>query len=307
MKEISCKVALLLKNKRPKSYFRNKKRRFRDEYCIFEKIFSLMRKRNFLFLFFIFLGFLNLNAQQHCLYETQTLELLSKNELIMLGEIHGTEQPAQLAEELVNYCSQEDTVLLLLEIHHSFLADYNKNRNIDSLRATKLFNGKSTDGRGTSAWFNLLSNLKNNQRVIIKGFDVARYSPQRDSIMAENVIDILTKENGKKAILLSGNIHNCWNIKESLNIKPMAYFLHHKLPLTLKKKSIAINIAWAKGQALVNMGKGLEVYDLPKRNIDKSIACNRYIYKVKRATKGYDYIAFFKEITPAKLLEVFEK
>ena len=115
-------------------------------------------------------------------------KLLSSFQIIMVGEMHGTNKPAQFVTGLASlYASKGDSVQVGLEILPEQMQLYLSLHTDSSIFKSQFFsNPPQQDGRESFAWANIISKLNDNPRVHIFFFDINKDKEElypRDSIM----------------------------------------------------------------------------------------------------------------------------
>lgn len=184
-------------------------------------------------------------------------QAISPFEVIMVGEMHGTCEPAQFVGSLAQLIAEkEGSVSVVLEIPD---AKMNLDRNrIDSLGLlhTKFFVEENIDGRNGQAWFNLILRCSRDKRIKLFFMD-NNTTPDRDSSMYLEVkrAHFLFPEN--KILTLSGNIHN--RLATPPGDKRMGtYVLEDKIHFQADK-IMSINHMYKEGTMMNNIGNGLEL------------------------------------------------
>lgn len=177
-------------------------------------------------------------------------------ELIMIGEQHGTKEPAEFAFGLAKLIAKkEGMVCLALEIPKSEinLKEINK----ATLGATTFFTKKNISGMNGIAWFNLILNCSNNENINLAFIDnYETLQLDRDSTMYMEIKKLKQNFPNKKIITLTGNLHN-W-LKPFSGKKMMGYQLKED-PIFNKNKIMSFNHFYNKGTMLNNSGNGLEL------------------------------------------------
>lgn len=178
---------------------------------------------------------------------------------ILLGEIHGTKECAELAEGFAKlWTAHQRSVLLGLEIPAS------NQRYIDSLFTTQdttfidtmpFFMYKdNNDGRSSKAMYELLKRCITIPNLKVLCYDTdeqVKTNAERDSLMAEHVIMSLKDDTSRTFISLSGNLHAA--VSSNKGYYTMGEWLARNnlfSPTTLA----SINIKCAMGTAWFCMG-----------------------------------------------------
>lgn len=246
--------------------------------------------KNYTIILFLFLK-LNGKAQSFSNFIKQNaIEL--KSELIfdkikaykclMIGEMHGTKEPAEFLTDLVRLSSKNGKKIILgLEIPANDMVEFIKKKTTKNLKKTIFFKNGYGDGRNNEAWFELIENCKKLKNVEFCFFDMNSNensgSSNRDSIMFNNLIKAYKNDTTKVIYTLSGNIHN--KIKPYRNNKTlgcyMVEYLSENTVLTINhfygegtmfnRTPEGLKIRKIKGQAeIFNSSTKFENYFLPK-------------------------------------------
>ncbi len=237
-----------------------------------------------------------------CLDNNKYLNNIKNNDIVMFGEIHGINQLPEFLSKALSEFSKKDSIIFAIELSEEQISAYNSNRNVALLKE-KLFSKLSKDGKLNNAWLKMLASLNDNKKIIIKGIDINNYRLNRDSLMAENLKQLVIENPDKKIISLTGNLHNVWNNK--FEYKTMAMYLNKILTKKKLAKTIAINFSWSEATARFDSGNGLEIQKLPEKNwsCKDEFPCENFLYKMEDRKYGYDYFLFFNKITAARAVE----
>ncbi len=139
-------------------------------------------------------------------------QLLSPFQVLMAGEMHGTNEPAQFVTGLANLLANKgDSVSVGLEIPSEQMADFIASRTDSSIYQSYFFHVLPIlDGRQCFAWAGVIAHLKNNPRVQLFFFDVNTKEEKkydRDSIMYLHIKEQIQLHPKWKVVTLSGNAH----------------------------------------------------------------------------------------------------
>lgn len=140
-------------------------------------------------------------------------DLLAAYQLIMIGEIHGTNEPVNLLEGLVNLLTKYgDSVQVGFEIpsrQMTYFLNQRTERTDKRILKTEFFSNPSGDGRASIAWYKAIANLNKNKKVKIfffdKNFD---QFGDADSIMYLNIKSQIKEHPNRKTITICGDMHN---------------------------------------------------------------------------------------------------
>ena len=237
--------------------------------------------------------------------DKSTFDKLNDFKLIMIGEMHGTNEPANfligLTELFANY---GDTVQVGFEIPSEQMTNYLQTLKDSSVFQSDFFANNSTDGRASIAWANAITQLTKNSRVQIFFYDINKSEGKniqsRDSLMYLKIKKRISDHPNWRTITLSGNIHNMrLPFREKLTA---AYYLCNDKELNLTDKICTLNHFYQNGTMLNNIGNGLEL-----RQVDNSPSVysetfnfNNYLY-LYTTVNTYNGIFFTKTVTASEL------
>ena len=271
-------------------------------------------KRNLIFILSLLLPFLSASGQDDEAYlkanairfdnpeklSDSIYTLLSPFQVIMLGEMHGTNESAPFVSGLANLFTQKgDSVLVGLEIPTGLMTKFISLHTDSSIYQSEFFsNPPYLDGRESLPWANLISTLNNNPKVIVFFFDTNRDKEvvsSRDSLMAMNIKTIFNQHPTWKMITLSGNYHN---------IISDANTMTSILKRNVSAKICSLNIEYKEGSANANFTNGLEIKQLGSYPsvFNSTEGYDKYLL-LYSAKSNYDYdgIYYTKYITEAKM------
>jgi hypothetical protein len=141
------------------------------------------------------------------------LEKINGYKCLMVGEMHGTQEPAEFITDIVKIASKKGKKIILgLEIPPNDMKEFIKKRTIKNLKKTKFFSVGYGDGRNNEAWFKIIETCKKLKNVEFCFFDVdsdSRIDEQsRDSLMFSNLINVYKKDTTQVIYTIGGNFHN---------------------------------------------------------------------------------------------------
>jgi hypothetical protein len=166
------------------------------------------------------------------------LDILRQKKVILVGEIHGTNEVPELFGNLVSSVANSATkTLVALEINQSSqsaIDAFLKTGDEDILKKDVFFHREYQDGRSSKAMVDLLKRLSKLPNTTVLCMDPMATNPpmsgqERDTAMAAF---ISSKVNGyQNALVLSGNIHSAVEIGTPWDPKyrPMGYELKNML------------------------------------------------------------------------------
>lgn len=235
-------------------------------------------------------------------------KLLVNFKLIMIGEIHGTNEPSkfviQLAELLAN---NNDNVQIGLEIPTDLMTKYITNPTDNNIITSDFFAKNSNDGRASLAWAEIISTLNKNSKVRIFFYDTnegeSKTSEDRDSLLYLKIKKEIKQFPNWKTITLSGNIHNM--ILPYKNNPKMALYLIKDKELDISRKYCSLNHYYQSGTMLNNIGNGLELREVNNSpsSYTQSVDFDSYLLMLpENPTNRYNGIYFTKKVTAAKMV-----
>ncbi|MBK5285240.1 MAG: hypothetical protein JJE25_07530 [Bacteroidia bacterium] len=235
----------------------------------------------------------------------QVYNLLSDNRLIMIGEMHGTNEPAKFVTGLAKlFADHDDSVQVGFEIPSSQMTAFSKSHTDKSIFQSGFFSQRSTDGRASIAWATAISVISKISKAQIFFYDVNEedFSDRRDSVMYLNIKSKLLEHPTWKTITLSGNIHNMLLPFRGEN--KTANYLSNDIELNLEDNLCSLNHRYQKGTANNNRGNGLQIYDMGNIETEYSTTVNfdnyLFLFPINYNDK-YDGIFFTRIISAAKL------
>lgn len=234
-------------------------------------------------------------------------ELLHNKKIIMIGEMHGTNEPAKFANGLTAlFTKNGDSVQVGFEIPSELMTTFLKLRTDSSIYQSDFFSKNTTDGRASLAWVSTIILLRKNPKVTIFFYDInngeSKNFDDRDSLMYIKIKNQIIKHPTWTTITLSGNIHNMRLPYKQKN-KTGAY-LANDTDLNISDKFCSLNHSYQSGTMLNNIGKGLELRQVGNINSDyaKFVDYDNYIFLFPiTQTNTYDGIFFTRTVTAAEL------
>jgi hypothetical protein len=218
---------------------------------------------------------------------------LAPYRLVMMGEMHGTNESAAFVNGLVHLLTRNgDSVLLGIEIPSGKMNAFESQPDDLGIYQCDFFRTPSVDGRSSMAWQTLLINSTKNQRVKIFFFDINDGEAplyQRDSVMASKIYRQYSMHPGWKIVTLSGNFHN-----KITDARSMTYQLMNEVQYNLSGKICALNIEYTEGTCTADFGNGLETKQLGSYPsvYNSTLQAEKYFLLVS-PDAGYEYSGFF--------------
>lgn len=147
----------------------------------------------------------NLNKPDKKVYD-----VLSNYRVIMIGEIHGTNEPVNMLRGLVDLFTQNgDSVLVDFEIPETQMTTYLYQHTDKSILNSEFFSRPSGDGRASIAWYTSLAKISKNKKAKIFFFDKAvDQIGNSDSIMFSNIKSNILEHPNWKTIVICGDVHS---------------------------------------------------------------------------------------------------
>jgi len=144
----------------------------------------------------------------------QLIDNLKRKRLVMLGEIHGTNEMPDFTFQIVAALAKRRKITLGLEFPSDLqpLIDaFLVSGDIEPVKHSNFFQDRNYgSGRTTGAIIALLDNVRRLKNVKILCFDIpfkSKLEP-RDTLMAENVISYQGTHPDRELVTLSGNYHS---------------------------------------------------------------------------------------------------
>ncbi len=228
--------------------------------------------------------------------------------LIMVGEMHGTIEPAKFTIGLAQVLTRNgDSVQLGLEIPAEEMAKFISEHSDSSIYSSEFFMKRAIDGRENYAWAELISTLNKNKKVKLFFFDINKkdykVSGNRDSLMYIKIKNQIQKYPNWKIITLSGNIHNM--IKPFRGNNTMGCYIINDHELNLSDKLCSINHCYNSGTMYNDVGNGLELRQIQNFNsiYSTSVDYENYLFLYpKTKAENYNGIYFTRYVTAAKIV-----
>jgi hypothetical protein len=218
-------------------------------------------------------------------------------DLIMVGEMHGTNEPALFVYGLLKLLSEMgNAVILAIEIPKSSIGDV-RPFNKKNLLLTDFFSMENTDGRNGKAWFELILKSSALNNVTVEFFDNEHVSP-RDSSMYLDILKLKRNNKGSKIVTLSGNIHN-W-LKPFRDSPTMGTYIINDSTSFSASKIMSINHIYNEGTMMNNIGKGLELRIVEGKNnfYNQTIASKMYLCKTLfKSQNQYTHFLYTEKVT----------
>ncbi|MCK0110497.1 hypothetical protein MWU58_14455 [Flavobacteriaceae bacterium S0825] len=226
-------------------------------------------------------------------------------EILMVGEMHGTKEPAEFVYGLCNLITEsEKKVILALEIRASQMENLSNEMSIAQLKELDFFRRENFDGRNGVSMLDLIYNSIQNERIILKFIDNYYPSSTRDSSMYMEIRNIYNKHPNTKIVTLTGNVHNSFTpIFDKVRIG--GYLLKDSVNFD-SKKIMSINHVYSEGSMLNNDGTGLKISTIErKENIyNTTLSHEMFLYKkFPEEQNEYTHILYTDKVTASGIVE----
>lgn len=172
-----------------------------------------------------------LNAY-HSVFDKSIVDQLSKYQVIMLGEVHGTSEYPQFALDLIkNLKAAGKRVTLALEVPANFQDTIDKaisKKDLSILAGSEFFRTSFQDGRESLAMALLIMAASDEVDIFCFDKSWAVDAKDRDLEMAKNVTQYVKQHAERTLVLLAGNYHT--RLEEQVaepKFTPMGYYLSH--------------------------------------------------------------------------------
>jgi hypothetical protein len=237
--------------------------------------------------------------------EQPVYDKMNEFNLIMIGEMHGTNEPANFLIGLAElFANHGDTVQVGFEIPSEMMTAYLQSLTDSSVFQSDFFLNNSADGRASIAWANAIARLTKKSNVKIFFYDIDKYGAdaERDSLMYLKIKGKIIEHPHWRTITLSGNIHN---MRIPFRGKlTTAYHLCNDKELNLSEKICTLSHIYQSGTMLNNIGNGLEIRQINNEpSAYSEVGLDNYLYLYPTAGM-YDGIFFTKTVTASELVNM---
>jgi hypothetical protein len=231
--------------------------------------------------------------------------LLRPFQVIMIGEMHGTNEPSQLVTALAKlFTLKGDSVSVGLEIPSGAMTNFISSNTDSSIYQSNFFDDYYfQDGRQSFAWAGIISHLKNNKKVQLFFYDINTETEKkydRDSLMYLNIKKQILSHPGWKVITIGGDYH----AKISSIEKKTAWYLKNDKDLHISEKFCSLRNYYLQGSCRANFGNGLEERKLsrPANEYDSAFSFDKYIILLSaKSTYPYTGLFYTKNITAPEM------
>ena len=230
-------------------------------------------------------------------------------EILMIGEMHGTNEPAEFAYGLCELIAKhEGSVIMAMEIRASLMNNLSDEMSISELKELDFFRGKNFDGRNGIAWLDLVYKGIKNDGIILKFIDNPYQSSTRDSSMYREIRNIHNKHPNTKIVTLTGNTHN--SFIPLFNKERIGGYLLKDTVNFDSKKIMSINHVFSEGNMLNNDLTGLKMRTIErKENIyNTTLSYEIFLYKkLLEEQNRCTHILYTDKVTASEIIKKDDK
>jgi len=229
----------------------------------------------------------------------QIYKEISDYNIIMVGEMHGTKEPAEFVHGLCNLITEsEKKVVLALEIRASQMENLSNEMSIAQLKELEFFRRENFDGRNGVSMLDLIYKSIKNEKIILKFIDNYYPSSPRDSSMYMEIRHIRHTHPDSKIVTLTGNVHN--SITPLFDKERIAGYLLKDTANFDSKKIMSINHAFSEGSMFNNDGTGIKIRDIEREENIYNTTLSHEIFLSKKFPEEqnrYTHILFTDKVT----------
>jgi hypothetical protein len=226
----------------------------------------------------------------------------------MIGENHGTNQPAGFVIGLASLLTQKGhKVQIGLEIPPGEMNNYLLSPADSNIYSSEFFTRKTFDIRPSFAWADMIARLNDNPDIEIFFFDPdiidTHIDNYRDSLMFLTIKKRLQAHPDWKTITLSGNIHNM--LLPYAGKKKMGMYLLNDKDLNLSTGILSIRHDYALGKIWESTADGLRLYQSDHHDsvYSKSAGHENYLLLYPANIKSaYNAIYFTRNVTASNMV-----
>jgi len=226
-------------------------------------------------------------------------------QLVMIGEMHGTNEPAIFLTGLAElFTKNGDTVQVGFEIPGESMTTYSHLLTDSSVFQSDFFSKNSADGRASTAWANAIIRLTLNPKVQVFFYDINKSERKdyhdRDSLMYLKIKERIIEHPNWRTITLSGNIHNMRLPYKGK--RTTAFFLCNDKDLSFADKMCTLNHIFKRGSMRNNLGNGLELRQVNNTPsvFSETFNFDNYLF-LYPVTNTYNGIIFTRTVSASEL------
>ena len=235
----------------------------------------------------------------------QVYKEISEYDIIMVGEMHGTKEPAEFVYGLCNLITEsEKQVVLALEIRASQMENLSNEMSIAQLKELEFFRRENFDGRNGVSMLDLIYNSIQNEKIILQFIDNYYPSSPRDSSMYMEIRDIRNAHPNSKIVTLTGNVHNSFT--PLFDKERIAGYLLKDTANFDSKKIMSINHAFSEGSMFNNDGTGIKIQDIDREENIYNTTLSHEMFlceKFPEEQNRYTHILYTDKVTASGKIE----
>jgi hypothetical protein len=229
--------------------------------------------------------------------------IFKSQKLVLIGEIHGTAEPAEFVEYLVkNLTGTGRNIYVGIEAQPFEMPNEKQLRDTTALKHCRFFKNDQ-DGKSSQAWFNLISDLIQMHGVNLFFFDLSEKQAasglhHRDSLMYINIKSKMLRDTGALYICLTGNYHNI--LSGNLLPVPMGYYLLRDKGLKLSLSNmVSFNHFSVIGGQNCNTGDGARLHTINNNDYYYNLTSLRNYFSItpELINDEYNGILFTYHVT----------
>ena len=193
---------------------------------------------------------------------------IKKYKLIMIGEIHGTNEPVNFLLGVVDLLTRNgDSVQVGFEIPNIELEQFLNHRNDSALLCSDFFRFPSGDGRASLAWYQAISTINKNRKANLFFFENYPVNyVNADSVMFTEVKKQMISNSNYKTILICGGGHI--RLASNEGKETLGSYLKSDKQLSLYDDILSIDHEFQEGETLWNkFNKQVTIFT--KSNLEK--------------------------------------
>jgi len=211
-------------------------------------------------------------------------------DVIMVGEMHGTQEPAKLVYSLAELIADnEGEVYVGMEIPEKRINLSNDELKTENLLQTDFFTAENSFGMNGQSWFDLMVNCGADKRIHVFFLDNYTTS-RRDSSMYLEVKKIKELHPKRKILTLTGNIHNrLIPYREGVT---MGSCIIGDDSTFEPSEVMSINHYYKEGTMMNNIGNGLELHEAKGKDLSEMSKHKNFLSKMFEGREGHNYFFY---------------
>lgn len=223
-------------------------------------------------------------------------------DVIMVGEMHGTQEPAKLVQSLAKLIAKnEGEVYVGVEIPKSMIDLNNNELSVENLSKTAFFTMEESDGRNGQSWFDLMVSCGADDRINV--FYIDNYTTSsRDSSMYLEVKQIRELHPERKILTLSGNVHN--SLIPMYGENRMGMYLIDDNDTFKPSKIMSINHLYKGGTMRNKMKDGFKVRKAGGVDLTETSKYKNFLSKMPEDKKAYNYFFYTEKVNHSEQVKI---